>query len=96
MLKYSIDEALLQAHGEKRDEKIIAKTYTVKGYAKAKLELLRRVARGLGMEAAFYSNDRRGWSEGRAEVVGWESDMASLDVLFASLQMQAVHEATGS
>jgi hypothetical protein len=89
ILKYAIDEAMLQKKGEKQDERIVARTYTVNGYAKAKLHLLRAVARGVGCDAAFYSNDRGGWSTGRAEVIGWESDMAAFDVLFASLQMQA-------
>lgn len=93
ILKYGIDEAVLQQSGDKPDERVIAKTFTVEGYAKAKLDLLREVARGIGCDAAFYTNDRRGWSTGRAEVVGWESDMAAFEVLFASLQMQATTEA---
>jgi hypothetical protein len=93
ILRYAIDEAMLQRKGEKQNEKIVARTVHVEGYAKAKLLLLRAVARGVGCDAAFYSNDRGGWSKGRAEVIGWESDMAAFDVLFASLQMQAKHEA---
>jgi hypothetical protein len=92
ILKYAIDEAMLQQAGEKKDEKIIAHTVTVKGYARAKLLLMHRVARGLGMRSVQYSNSRSGWSEGSGQVVGWESDVAAFDVLFASLQMQATTE----
>jgi hypothetical protein len=94
MLRYSINEAMLQRSGEHTSEKIIAKTITVEGYAKAKLELLRAVARGCGCDAAFYSNSKSsGWSSGRAEVVGWESDVEAFEVLFASVTMQALSEA---
>lgn len=93
ILKYAIDEAMLQQSGEKPGERIIAHTVTVKGYARAKLSLMHRVARGLGMRSVQYSNDRAGWSEGKGQVVGWESDVAAFEVLFASLQMQATTEA---
>jgi len=93
MLKYMIDEAMLQQKGEKSDEKIIAKRVTVEGYAKAKLTLMHSVAQGMGLKSVEYTMTRRGWSTGAGEVMGWESDVAAFDVLFASLQMQAATEA---
>lgn len=93
MLKYAIDEAMLQSKGEKPNEKIVAKRVTVEGYAKAKLTLMHKVAAGLGLKSVEYTMSRRGWSTGAGEVLGWESDVAAFDVLFASLQMQAATEA---
>jgi hypothetical protein len=42
ILRYAIDEAMLQRKGEKQSEQIVARTVYVEGYAKAKLLLLRR------------------------------------------------------
>jgi hypothetical protein len=94
MLRYAIDEALLQQTGAKREEKIIFSDISVEGYTKAKLHLMHRVARGMGMKSLQYNNTRgSGWSTGRGQVYGYESDVEAFKVLFSSLMMQAATEA---
>lgn len=96
MLKHSIDEAMIQERPDHKREELISRTVKVKGYAKAKLYMMHRVAEGLGLKSLQYTNDRYGWSEGTGQVFGWESDVEAFDVLFASLMMQAETECARS
>lgn len=92
MVRYSIDEALLAKDG-KSETQIVHKVFTVTGYAKAKIQLLYSVASAMGCKMVLYSNTKAGWSTAQAEVTGFESDVAGVEALFASLQMQVVSEA---
>lgn len=89
MLSNSIDEAMLQKAGSKVNESIIAKTIVIEGYAKAKMSLLTGIAQAMGAKTVYTANTKRsGWATIKVEVIGWESDITNIEMLFASLVMQ--------
>lgn len=89
MLTYAIDEAMLQKAGKATSETIIAKDIVIAGYAKAKMNLLANIADAMGAKTVYVANTKRsGWSTVHVTVIGWESDVASIEVLFSSLIMQ--------
>lgn len=89
MLTYAIDEAMLQKAGKASSETIIAKDIVITGYAKAKMTLLANIADAMGAKTVYTANTKRsGWSTINVTVIGWESDIASIEVLFSSLIMQ--------
>lgn len=89
MVDYSIDEAKLQRAGEKTNESIVARDFVLEGYAKAKMMMLSGIATAMGCKAVYTPNTRRsGWTTVGVTVIGWESDVTSIQVLFSSLLMQ--------
>lgn len=93
MLAHSIDEAKLQKAGKGSNDTIIAKDIVIEGYAKAKMTLLTGIVNAMGAKSVYTPNSKRsGWSTIKVTVIGWESDIASIEILFASLAMQVTNE----
>lgn len=93
MIKHSIDEAMLSKGGTKTSEAIIMRDFLIEGYAKAKMQLLHNIAAAMGCKSVYTPNTRQsGWKSISVSVIGWESDIASIEVLFASLVMQVTNE----
>lgn len=92
MFDHSIDEAMLAQAGNKSNESVIAKDIVIEGYAKAKSSLLVGVCTPFGVKCIRTPNNKTGWSTMNLTIVGWESDIANVEVLFASLVMQMTNE----
>lgn len=93
MFAHSIDEAMLAYAGTKSGDTIIAKDVTIEGYAKAKMSLLAGIATALNVKSIYTPNTKRsGWSTIKMTLIGWESDISNVEVLFASLVMQMTNE----
>jgi len=88
MMQYAIDEAMLQHDGKASTDKVIARQFKVEGYAKAKAQLMYNIVKAFGADMIINRNDRGGWSTISGTFIGWESDLDSIEVLYASLQMQ--------
>jgi hypothetical protein len=89
MMRYSIDESVLSAKHESTDV-IGSRTITVTGgYAKSYIVLLNEISGAFGVQLIRMSTG----SESVVKLYGWESDLAMVEVLYASLQIQAMREA---
>lgn len=89
MLKYSIDQAVLNsrraASGERVDEKIIRFTFEFKGtYHRGLLYTFEQIAGALGFRVSF----RRGTNRSSMTIMGFESDIENGKLLLTSLQLQ--------
>jgi hypothetical protein len=90
MLKYSIDEAVLSAAHESSDTLGSRRIVIAGGYAKAGSILLTGIGDAFSVKVISVA---RGAGGTVCMVYGWESDLAMVEVLFASLQVQAMREA---
>lgn len=90
MLRYAIDEAMLGAKQESTDT-LGSLRIEVSGYAKAKGTLLAVLGETFGCKVVQI---RTVGERGRAVyiVYGWETDLASVQTLFASLSIQSERE----
>lgn len=88
MQRYSIDEALLSADHDTGD-KIGSRRYVIRGWVKPKGEMLAWVGTTFGCQTIKHGNES---SIGTAVLTmyGWESDLAMVEVLFTSLEIQAM------
>ena len=88
MARWAIDDAMLEsAQGKLAPDKIIEKTVLLKGiYSKAHMNLAHLVTQQLGCRG-FYSTVY-GKSDVRWHIVGFESDVARIEMLLASLLVQ--------
>lgn len=89
MLKYGIDRALINSRSTGEKERIQKLTISLKGvYAKGYMDMMYSIAMAYGNVRAYYTQ----WKQRDVDVtiVGFESDVAQLNVLLASLQLQAV------
>lgn len=90
MAKYSIDQAVLNARRTSDKERIEKLKIPFKGiYAMAYMSMMSSVARAYDPSIQTYYTQ---WKQSDVDltVVGYESDVAQLKVLLASLQLQAV------
>lgn len=87
MVKHGIDEAMLRAN-EGRADNVIVKTWAIKApYSSAKRTLLAQIAiQGFGCQVISDGNSRA--AERTLYVVGFESDLESVGVLYVALQSQ--------
>lgn len=91
MLKYGIDRALINARSTGKKERIETLRIPLRGiYAKAYMNMMYRItqAYGDGDIQAYFTQVKQ--SDIILTVVGFESDVAQLKVLLASLQLQVV------
>ena len=86
MQTYSIDEAELSAKGESTDTLGTLRLVIDGAYAKPRRSLLNGIAKAFGCRPILLNT-------GVVVVYGWQSDLDMIDVLFASLQLQAMREA---
>lgn len=89
MLKYGIDQALLNARSTGDKERIQKLKIPLKGiYAKAYMDMMHSIAMAFGNVRAFFTQ----WKQSDVDytIVGFESDVSQLQVLLTSLQLQAV------
>lgn len=89
MMKYSIDQAVLNsrraAQGTKVDEKITRYTFEFKGtYHRGLLYTFEQIAHALGFKVSF----RRGSNRSSMTIMGFESDIENGKLLITSLQLQ--------
>lgn len=89
MLKYGIDRALLNARSTGDKERIEKLHIPFKGiYAKAYMRMTALIAKAYGDDVETYYSQ---WDKDiTLTIVGFETDVAQLKVLLASLQLQAV------
>lgn len=89
MLKYGIDRALLNSRSTGEKERIEVLKIPLKGiYAKSYMSMMYSIALAYGNVRSFYTERKQ--SDITLTIVGFESDVAQLKVLLASLQLQAV------
>lgn len=89
MLKYGIDRALLNSRSTGEKERIEKLQIPLKGiYAKAYMDMMYSIAMAYGSVAAYYTPWKA--TDITITVVGFESDVAQLKVLLASLQLQVI------
>lgn len=88
MIRYAIDEAQLAAKGESGDE-LGVREFVLQGYAKQKATLLTAITLPLGCKAVRFT----GRGADTVKVFGWESDLAMIETLYASLEIQAMSQA---
>jgi Protein of unknown function (DUF2786) len=91
MLRYAIDEAILGQRPESGD-KVNTRTFTVRFYPKQKSLLLAGIASAFGCQTVRFTG-RGNSSELKVQVTGWVSDLDLVDILYASLDIQANREA---
>lgn len=89
MMKYSIDQAVLNARraasGERVDEKIIRFTFEFTGtYHRGLLYTFEQISGALGFKVSF----RRGSNWSSMTIMGFESDIENGKLLITSLQLQ--------
>lgn len=93
MVQYGIDDAMLAASGEKKEE-IITRVVEIRNpYSKNKIQLLYSVAQSQSCMSIAHP-DRSGKSYSRSTVVGYESDVDRVELLFTSLLLQASGQLT--
>lgn len=93
MVQYGIDDAMLAASGEKKEE-IITRVVEIRNpYSTNKIQLLHSVAQSQSCMSIALP-DRSGKSYSRATVVGYESDVDRVELLFTSLLLQASGQLT--
>jgi len=88
--RYAIDEALLTADHQTGD-KIGARRFVVRGWAKPKVQLLAWTADALGCQVIQHTGQST-YGTAVCTAYGWEADLGLLEVLFASLEIQAMRE----
>lgn len=87
MAAHGIEEAML-AHKEHKNEKPVVRTiHYVTPYAKAKGVLLGNIATALGAKAVRFTGGAN-----KSTLVGFESDLDQVDMLFTSLLLQVFSE----
>lgn len=89
MIKYGIDRALLNSRSTGEKERIERLKIPLKGiYAKAYMDMMYSIAMAYGNVRAYYTQWKQ--SDITLTIIGFESDVAQLKVLLASLQLQGV------
>ncbi len=91
MFTHQIDEATL-GQGCVTTDALGLWTATVSGYARPKVVLLSRIAEAFDCQAIRTSTG----ATQTVAVFGWEADLETVKVLYASLEMQAERQATRS
>jgi hypothetical protein len=84
ILKHAIDEALLSARADVRSRPEVRALVIDSPYASAKVVLLSAVARAHGVRVITHSGE-----SAKATMVGFDSDLRLVDLLFTSLLLQA-------
>lgn len=90
MLRYAIDEAMLGTKQQSTD-KIGFRQIVVRFYPRPKVSLLSGIAKAFGAKA-IYMPGKGNSSSLTVEIFGWESDLALIQTLYASLEIQAMRE----
>jgi hypothetical protein len=92
MQKYGIDQAMLNARTTGNKERIEKLRIPLGGiYAKAYMRMMSEIARAYGNDDGSIDTYYSQWkNDVTLTIVGFESDVAQLKVLLASLQLQAV------
>lgn len=88
MAKYGIDQAMLAAAGKVKDEVILRRITIRNPYSDSKASMLGWLAMAMRCEAVLI-RDPGGRSTGAVDVVGYESDIDRVEILFTSLLLQA-------
>jgi hypothetical protein len=84
IIKYAIDEALIEARSDVRSKPEVRTIAIDSPYASAKVVLLGAVARAQGVRVITHSGE-----SAKATMVGFDSDLRLVDLLFTSLLLQA-------
>ncbi|HEX3706447.1 MAG TPA: DUF2786 domain-containing protein [Mycobacteriales bacterium] len=84
IIKYAIDEALLAARSDVRSKPEVRMIVIEAPYASAKRVILSAVARAHGVRVISHTGQAA-----RATLVGFDSDLRLVDLLFTSLLLQA-------
>ncbi|HEX3900573.1 MAG TPA: DUF2786 domain-containing protein [Mycobacteriales bacterium] len=84
IVKHAIDEALLAARSDVRTKPEVRTIAIDSPYASAKVVLLSAVARAHGVRVITHSGE-----SAKATMVGFDSDLQLVDLLFTSLLLQA-------
>ena len=92
MAKYGVERAMLAA-SEPTSDKIVTRRFEIDNpYAMDKCALLHRIAKPLRCETVRYRGyDRNNKRTYYMKVVGFESDIERVEMLFTSLLVQAAH-----
>ena len=90
MARHGIDEALLAATGEKRDEIATLKVDTPNPYPRAKADLLGGIGEALRCQVVFHG--ATGTRCRRVTLIGFESDLARVELLYTSLLLQGTRQ----
>lgn len=93
MAKYGVDQALLAATGEVKDEIINKRFLITSNFAMDKRVLLSRIVTALGARTVIFSNHRQGTYQGKdyvCHVFAFESDMKRIEFLFGLLCEQMI------
>jgi hypothetical protein len=91
--KFGIDQALLAAKGEIKDELINKRIKIADDWALDRRSLLFAIVRGLGAKALYLKTKRPGTQQSYSYVMhvfAYESDMARIEFLFEMLQPQMI------
>ncbi len=89
--RHGIDQAMLSAAGEKRDEITQRSIVMDNPYSRDKAHLLSSIAHALRCQAVLYGT---GKSTARVIVFGFASDIERVELLFTSLLLQATSQLT--
>lgn len=89
MFRHQIDQATL-AEGQEVPDTIGRWTVTVTGYAKQKATLLNIIGQAFDCKVIRLDS---GSGSNTLEVFGWESDLETVKVLYASLELQSMMQA---
>lgn len=87
--RYAIDAALLEAKSQHRGKPTVRKFEKVEGYAKAKAHLLAGIAKAHGCRIIQHSDKT-------LTVIGFQSDLDVVEILYTSLLVQASHASVAS
>lgn len=89
--RHGIDQAMLAAAGEKRDEITQRSIVTDSPYSRDKAHLLSSIAAALRCQTVFYGT---GKSTRKVIVFGFASDIERVELLYTSLLLQATSQLT--
>lgn len=88
----AISEAMLRA-GQSKSEDVEMRKIRIQGpYAQDKITLMNQVAKTNGVELLHTGDQIGGTSDKQVTVIGFPSDLDSVDLLYTSLLMQMVNE----
>jgi hypothetical protein len=89
MVKWSIDEAMLRS-AKKTDEKVVSRSITINksGQWKANVRLVNRIADANGVKSVYSAPIGAG-SKPVVHLVGFESDIANVELLYNSMLIQS-------
>lgn len=92
MARHGIDEALLEAKKERREQVVVRKIEVDQPYSEAKARLLAWTASALGSKSVLHYTGGRRTRIKAVSIVGFESDLDRIEILYTSLLLQATSQ----